>query len=177
MDFRVWRCVSEDKEIFVFGSFIDETDSFWAVVFVSNSKFPNYLGGPITVVKGKQYPMYYVSHALQGAKTRYLNLEKFTYALIITSRKLRYYFQGRVVIIYTNQPLKRVLYKLDASRRLVAWAVELSQFALEYHSRTAIKGQALADFMIECSFTEPDPLVRSEEEVCQVTEVLITQSS
>lgn len=120
--------------------------------------------------------MYYVSHALQGAKTRYLNLEKFTYALIITSRKLRYYFQGRVVIIYTNQPLKRVLYKLDASRRLVAWAVELSQFALEYHPRTAIKGQALLDFMIKCSFIEPDPQVQSKYEVCLVIGGQLTQS-
>lgn len=37
---------------------------------------------------GKQYHVYYVSHALRDAKTRYLNMKKFAYALIIASRKL-----------------------------------------------------------------------------------------
>lgn len=38
--------------------------------------------------------------------------------------------------------------------RMVQWAIELSQFDIEYHPRTAIKAQALADFIIE--FTSPD---------------------
>lgn len=61
------------------------------------------------------------------------------------------------MVIFTDQPLKKVLYKPDVSGWLVAWVVVLSQFSLEHHSRTAIKGQTLADFMIKCSFTKPDP--------------------
>ena len=39
-----------------------------------------------------QLPMYYISQAFQGAKARYLQIEKITFALIVASRKLRPYF-------------------------------------------------------------------------------------
>ena len=44
--------------------------------------------------------------------------------------------------------------KLEATGRMVQWAIELSQFDIEYHPKTAIKAQALADFIAE--FTLPD---------------------
>ncbi|XP_030936699.1 uncharacterized protein LOC115961954 [Quercus lobata] len=44
--------------------------------------------------------------------------------------------------------------KPEAAGRMVQWAIELSQFDIEYHPRTAIKAQALADFIAE--FTLPD---------------------
>ena len=37
---------------------------------------------------------------------------------------------------------------------MVQWAIELSQFDIEYHPRIAIKAQALVDFVLE--FTIPD---------------------
>jgi len=42
-----------------------------------------------------------------------------------------------------------VLQKPDASGRLLKWSIELSQFDIDYKPRTAIKGQALADFVVE----------------------------
>ncbi|XP_074323995.1 uncharacterized protein LOC141660915 [Apium graveolens] len=42
-----------------------------------------------------------------------------------------------------------VLHKPKSSGRKLKWAVELGQFDLEYMPRTAIKGQALADFLLE----------------------------
>ena len=54
----------------------------------------------------------------------------------------------------TDQPIKKSMSKPEASRRMVQWAIELSQFDIEYHPRTAIKAQALADFIAE--FTLPD---------------------
>ena len=44
--------------------------------------------------------------------------------------------------------------KPEAAGRMVQWAIELSQFDIEYHPRTTIKAQALADFIVE--FTLPD---------------------
>jgi hypothetical protein len=38
---------------------------------------------------------------------------------------------------------------MDLSGRLVNWAIELGQFDIEFHPRTAIKGKALVDFLIE----------------------------
>lgn len=54
----------------------------------------------------------------------------------------------------TSQPLKIILFKPDLSGRLVAWAVELSQYHIEYQKRSAVKRQAFADFIVECTFPE-----------------------
>ena len=54
----------------------------------------------------------------------------------------------------TDQPIKKSISKPEAAGRMVQWAIELSQFDVEYHPRTAIKAQALADFIAE--FTLPD---------------------
>ena len=37
--------------------------------------------------------------------------------------------------------------KLEVAGRMVQWAIELSQFDIQYHPRTAIKAQVLADFI------------------------------
>ena len=37
--------------------------------------------------------------------------------------------------------------KPETTARMAQWAIELSQFNIEYHPRTAIKVQALADFI------------------------------
>ena len=99
-------------------------------------------------------PVYYVSQVLKDAETRHPNLEKFAFALVTTSRKLRHYFQGREIRVITDQPLRKIIHKPDASGRLINWAVELSQFNLVFLPRTSIKAQALADFVTECSFPE-----------------------
>ena len=54
----------------------------------------------------------------------------------------------------TDQPIKKSMNKPEAAGRMVQWAIELSQFDIEYHSRTTIKTQALANFIAE--FTLPD---------------------
>lgn len=56
-------------------------------------------------------------------------------------------------MVYTDQPLKKVLHKLDVSGRLVLWAMKLSQFTLKYLPRMAIKGQTLADFVVDAHFS------------------------
>ena len=96
-----------------------------------------------------QQPVYYVSKRLLDAETRYSNMEKLAYALILASRKLRPYFQCYKIEVRTSFPLRQVLHKPEASGRIMKWAVELGQFDIEYKPRTAIKGQALADFILE----------------------------
>ena len=46
---------------------------------------------------------------------------------------------------------------------MVQWAIELSQFNIEYHSRTTIKAQALADFIAEFTFPDEDDLNNEAE--------------
>ncbi|KAI5316874.1 hypothetical protein L3X38_036581 [Prunus dulcis] len=56
-----------------------------------------------------ELPIFYTSHALQNAELRYPRLEKLAYALIISPRKLRPYFQAHTITVLTNQPLRKVL--------------------------------------------------------------------
>jgi hypothetical protein len=99
--------------------------------------------------QGIQKLVYYISRALRGAETRYPQIEKLAFALIISARKLRPYFQAHTVRVLIDHPLKKVLFKPDTSGCLVNWAVELGEFDIEYLPRTAIKGQAMADFLAE----------------------------
>ncbi|XP_065630412.1 uncharacterized protein LOC136067902 [Quercus suber] len=53
--------------------------------------------------------------------------------------------------------------KPEAAGRMVQWAIELSQFNVEYHPRTAIKAQALADFIAEFTLPNKDDLTDKEK--------------
>ena len=105
----------------------------------------------ILTVEGakEQISMYYGSYALAGAEVNYPHIEKFSYALVVASRKLRPYFEAHKILVLTNQPLKNVLQTLDASGRLLKWVIELSRCDLDFEPRRAIKAQALADFQAE----------------------------
>jgi hypothetical protein len=98
---------------------------------------------------GVQKPVYFTSKALHGTEERYPRIEKLAFALIISTRRLRPYFQAHAIRVLTEYPMKKVLQKPDLSGRLVNWAIELGQFDIEFHPRTAIKGQVLADFLVE----------------------------
>ena len=49
----------------------------------------------------------------------------------------------------TDHPLKKAMNKLEATGWLIQWAVELSEFDINYQLRHVIKAQALADFIAE----------------------------
>ena len=104
----------------------------------------------------KQLPVYYVNQALQGAEARYPKIKKIAFALIVASRKLRPYFQANPILVKTDQPIRKSMNKPEAVGRMVLWAIELSQFDIKYHPRTAIKAQTLADFITEFTIPEDD---------------------
>jgi hypothetical protein len=97
----------------------------------------------------KQLPVYYVSKALLPAETRYPSLEKMALVLVVSSGRFRLYFQAHTIVVMTNLPLRQVLQKPEASGRLTKWSIELSEFDIQYKPRTTIKGQAVADFVVE----------------------------
>ena len=51
--------------------------------------------------------------------------------------------------------MKQILHKLETSRRLIKWSIELSEFDIIYKPRTAIRGQILEDFIMEFTPIEP----------------------
>jgi hypothetical protein len=100
-----------------------------------------------------------MSKALHGAEERYPRIEKLAFALIISARRLRPYFQAHAIRVLTEYPMKKILQKPDLSGRLVNWAMELGQFDIEFHPRTAIKGQVLVDFLVEfCNIPKAEKL-------------------
>ncbi|XP_052288603.1 uncharacterized protein LOC127899294 [Citrus sinensis] len=125
--------------------------------------------------EGVQYPIYYTSKALLDAETRYPPLEKWALALVVAARKLRPYFQAFPVSVITNQPLRQTLHKPDASGRLVKWAIELSEFDIDYKPRAAMRAQAMADFVAE--FTEPEVCLDQQDVVADSGEAQVWQMS
>ena len=98
---------------------------------------------------GSQRPIYFISKAFRGAEERYPRMEKLAFALITAARKLKPYFQAHTIVVLTNQPLKRAMSSPEAAGRMALWAIELSEFDVQYRPRTAVKGQIVANFIAE----------------------------
>uniref|UniRef100_A0A2N9FT66 Uncharacterized protein n=1 Tax=Fagus sylvatica TaxID=28930 RepID=A0A2N9FT66_FAGSY len=75
----------------------------------------------------RQLPVYYTSRALRGAEERYPPMEKLAFALV------------------------------TACKETPPWSIELSEFDIDYRPRTAIKAQALADFIAEFTSKDDEP--------------------
>ena len=96
---------------------------------------------------------------MTDAEMRYSKIEQTTLALRSAAQKLHPYFQAHPVVILTDQPLRSILHKLDLSRRMLQWAIELSDYGIEYQPRLSMKGQVMADFVVE----SPQQPARDEE--------------
>ena len=95
-------------------------------------------------------------------------MEKIAFTLLVTSRKLRPYFQAHPIVVMTDQSIRKMMNKIDATSRLIQWAIELGQFDIEYQPQAAIKTQVLVDFIAK--FTHPnkekEPPMGSNRWVC-----------
>ncbi|GJS20157.1 reverse transcriptase domain-containing protein [Tanacetum coccineum] len=79
----------------------------------------------MTEKEGKQIPIYFVSHAPRGPEINYNPMEKLVLALLSASSRLKRYFQAHAIVVIMDQPIKQQL------------------------PRASIKGQILADFIVE----------------------------
>ncbi|XP_073137462.1 uncharacterized protein [Henckelia pumila] len=102
--------------------------------------------------------VYFVSHALKGAELIYLTQEKLALALVITARKLRPYFLSHPITVLTKSVLGKIATNPDTSGRLIRWITEMSEYDIKFEPRTAIKAQALADFLAETVQLEQEEL-------------------
>ena len=88
----------------------------------------------------KLRPVFFVSKSLANAETRYTPLELATLALRTAARKLRPYFQAHPIIVLTDLPLRSTIHKQDMSERMAQWAMELSEYGIQYKPRLSKKG-------------------------------------
>ena len=85
------------------------------------------------------------------------------YAILVTSRKLRNYFQSHAIKVVTSYPSESVLHNREATGRVAKWAIELGAFELGFVSTHVIKSQALADFVAEWTPSTPDATTEDSE--------------
>ncbi|GKA12876.1 reverse transcriptase domain-containing protein [Tanacetum coccineum] len=107
--------------------------------------------------RGRQMPIHYVSRSLQGVEVNYALMGKLALALVLTTRRLRRYFQGYTIKVITDKPINQILNSREASGRLAKWVVELGAYRITYAPRNAIKGQVLADFLSD-TMAGDDPM-------------------
>jgi len=48
-----------------------------------------------------------------------------------------------------SMPLRAILHSPSQSGRVAKWAIELSEYDIEYRNKTCAKSQVLADFIVE----------------------------
>ncbi|GJR54003.1 reverse transcriptase domain-containing protein [Tanacetum coccineum] len=96
-----------------------------------------------------QTPVYFVSRALQGPELNYTPMEKLILALVCAAKRLRRYFQAYLIAVIMDQPIKKIMSRPDVAGRLQKWSVMLGEHNITYPTRTSVKGQILADFLVE----------------------------
>jgi ribonuclease HI len=96
-----------------------------------------------------QHPVYFISEILGPSKKKYPKVQKLLYVVLLTNRKLRHYFDDHKVIVVTGFPIGDILHNKEAIRRMTKWAYELGAHDIEFRPHTAVKTQALVDFVSE----------------------------
>jgi hypothetical protein len=93
--------------------------------------------------------VYFICEVLSESNVRYPIIQKLLYGILITSRKLSHYFNTYNILVVSDFPLVDILHNRDATGCISKWVVELGALTLDLKPWTAIKSQALVNFMAE----------------------------
>jgi hypothetical protein len=104
-----------------------------------------------------QRPVYYINEVLSDTKTRYPQVQKLLYTVVLARRKLRHYFEAHPITVVSSFLLGEIICNPDAAGRIAKWSMELMGETLAYAPRKAIKSQILADFVAEWTDTQLPP--------------------
>jgi hypothetical protein len=92
-----------------------------------------------------------------------IRYKKLLYAILIMKHKLLHYFESHPIHVVTSFGLREIVRNHLTMGRITKWALKLMGLDITYVSQTAIKSQALADFVAEWTETQqPHPPVAQE---------------
>jgi ribonuclease HI len=100
--------------------------------------------------EGKEFPVAYLSRRLVDAETRYSFIEKLCFALYYACTKCCHYLLTSSCIVTSQYDvIKYMLQKPILSGRLGKRAYALVKYDLTYEPIKAMKGQVVADFIVD----------------------------
>ncbi|PKI42443.1 hypothetical protein CRG98_037174 [Punica granatum] len=103
--------------------------------------------------------IYYLSKKFTEGESNYLEIEKMCCALVWVMQRLRQYTLYHTVrLLLKTDPLKYLLGSPSFMRNIAKWRCQLTEYDIEYVSRTSVKGQAIADHLIEFSIDDDTPI-------------------
>ena len=100
--------------------------------------------------EGKERAIYFLSRRLLDTETRYSPIERLCLCLYFSCTKLRHYLlSAECVVVSKDDVISYMLSLPILNGRIGYWILALSEFDLRYESAKAVKGQAIADFVVQ----------------------------
>jgi hypothetical protein len=93
-----------------------------------------------------QHHVYFISEVLRPSIIRYPQVQKLLYAVLLTARKLRHYFDDHKVIVVIGFPIGDILHNKEAVERTAKWSCECGAHDIELRPRTAIKTDFISEW-------------------------------
>src|SRR3954465_15627321 len=104
----------------------------------------------VQVYDGLEKVTFYISRRMLDAETRYPEIEKLCLCLFFTCTKLLHILlSAEIIIICKSDVIKHMLSAPVLKGRLGKWMFALLEFDIRYQPAKAVKGQALADLIVE----------------------------
>lgn len=94
-------------------------------------------------------PVFYIGYLFKGVELHYTSLEKLNMGLTLINRWLRPYFLSHSIVVLTDILLKHILSRPEATKKLIKWVTEISEYDIDYQPCPIIKAQALTIFLVE----------------------------
>ena len=105
--------------------------------------------------EGKEHVIYFVSRRFLDAETRYSPVEILCLCVYFSCTKLRHYLLSAKYVVVSKDDVIKYMISLPISNgRIGKWILALSEFDLRYESGKAVKGQVMADFVVQHSGSE-----------------------